>query len=45
MTKKQKKTLRRIVGSTVLFAGVWAVTALVSLQGISASFLRKTEPC
>lgn len=31
MTKKQKKTLRRIVGSTVLFAGVWAVTALVSL--------------
>ena len=31
MTKKQKKTLRRIVGSTVLFAGVWAATALVSL--------------
>ena len=31
MTKKQKKTLRRIVSSTVLFAGVWAVTALVSL--------------
>lgn len=31
MTKKQKKTLRRILGSTVLFAGVWAVTALASL--------------
>ena len=31
MTKKQKKTLRRILGSTVLFAVVWAVTALVSL--------------
>lgn len=31
MTKKQKKTLRRIVGSTVLFAGVWAVTALTAL--------------
>ena len=31
MTKKQKKTLRRILGSTVLFAVVWAVTALASL--------------
>ena len=31
MTKKQKKTLRCILGSTVLFAVVWAVTALASL--------------
>ena len=31
MTKKQKKTLRRILGSTALFAVVWAATALVSL--------------
>lgn len=31
MTKKQKKTLRRILSSTVLFAVVWAVTALASL--------------
>ena len=31
MTKKQKKTLRRILVSTVLFAVVWAVTALASL--------------
>ncbi len=31
MTKKQKKTLRRILGSTVLFIGVWAVTALAPL--------------
>ena len=31
MTKKQKKTLRRILGSVVLFAAVWAVTALASL--------------
>ena len=31
MTKKQKKMLRRILGSVVLFAAVWAVTALASL--------------
>ena len=31
MTKKQKKILRRILGSVVLFAAVWAVTALASL--------------
>ena len=31
MTKKQKKTLRHILGSVVLFAVVWAVTALISL--------------
>lgn len=31
MTKKQKKMLRRILGSVVLFAAVWAVTALISL--------------